>query len=103
TKSYRSDSHGKTKASSVSARDGKANQAQTSRHPLSKRRLNSRNRWIYKKCCAGVLYKNVVAGLHDLGARRKWQIIRTIQGVRAAAANYAEQNELPPPPSRKDY
>jgi hypothetical protein len=68
------------------------------------KKLQARNKWIYRQCCKGrsVPYANVLAELKRTAPGKGWEVIESIQGLRAAARNYAARNNLDPPPNRQD-
>jgi hypothetical protein len=63
-------------------------------------KMDARDKWIYERCCAGCPHKEIVAKLGELGRQESWFLIRSVQGVRAAALSYARRNGLPRPPER---
>jgi hypothetical protein len=68
------------------------------------RKLRARNKWIYQQCCKGksMPYGSIVAELKRIAPSKGWEVIESVQGIRAAALTYAKQNQLELPPKRQD-
>lgn len=69
---------------------------------ITRRPDDPRNAWIYEQCCAGTPHGKIVEQLKKMAAKKGWSIISTIQGIRSAAARYAEDHDKPHPPPRRD-
>lgn len=67
------------------------------------RKLEARDHWIYKKCCAGVAHKEIRSQLKDLCRSKGWRMIDSIQGIRGAARNYAVRHDRPYPAPRQHF
>jgi hypothetical protein len=68
------------------------------------KKLETRDKWIYQQCCKGseMPYDQIVAELKRVAPKKGWRKIDSVQGIRAAAINYAQRNGLPLPPKRQD-
>ena len=58
-----------------------------------------RNRWIYEECWKGTPYKEIIRQLER--NTHEWLPIASTNGVKAAAARYADQHSLTHPFKRK--
>jgi hypothetical protein len=68
--------------------------------PVSKGKATAaRDRWIYRQCCKGTAYKDIIA---ELQKKKRWNPIHSVQGIRKAAQAYAERKGLPPIPRRQE-
>jgi hypothetical protein len=73
----------------------------TRRVPSVNPKMKARDKWIYRKCCAGIAYDQIIAELKKVAFKRGWQIISSKQRVQQIGKEYAEKNERPPPPPRR--
>jgi hypothetical protein len=60
----------------------------------------ARNRWLYEECMRVTPYKRIIKDLEKRSASENWELIKTINGIKSAAARYAERTRLPLPPER---
>jgi hypothetical protein len=74
----------------------------TRRKPLRDKKLEARDKWIYRQCCKGTPHGAIVAELRRIAVKRGWQIVRTKQRIQQIGIRYAQQHDLPLPPSRKN-
>jgi hypothetical protein len=73
--------------------------AVNNRNVLRDKKTEGRDKWIYKKCCKGLPYQNIVLELRK--NKKGWQYITTKQGIQYAARTFAQRHNLPPPPPRQ--
>jgi hypothetical protein len=66
------------------------------------RKIEARDRWIYRQCCDRVPYKEIVANLSRCSPSKRWQRITSKQGIQNAALRYAKRNQLALPPPRQN-
>jgi hypothetical protein len=66
------------------------------------RKLEARDKWIYRQCCKGTAHDAIVAQLKRLAPRRGWRVVSSKQRVRQVGAEYARRHGLPPPPPRQN-
>lgn len=64
---------------------------------------NERNRWFYEERFKGTPDKTIVAELKRKASTTGWRLVSSEQGMRKAATKYAEDNQLPPIPPRRDH
>jgi hypothetical protein len=81
-------------------RPGVKSRPKKARGQYERRRL-ARDRWVYRKCCARVPHKKIVAELKTIAAQKKWPVVGTSQGIRHIAIEFAAANALPPPSPRR--
>jgi hypothetical protein len=66
----------------------------------------ARDKWIYQQRMKTgrqqIRDRIIVARLEELAAKRGWEHITSIQGIRKAADAYADANGLPRPPKRRE-
>ena len=71
--------------------------------PVRSRKMEARNRWIYFKCKRRKLtYDKIVDELKLLAPKRRWPLCESKQRIYQIAKEYAQENNLPPPPSRQN-
>jgi hypothetical protein len=58
---------------------------------------DARDAWVYKHCCKGTPYKEIISQLKN---RKGWLHVATLSGIRDVAKRYAERHALPSPPKR---
>jgi hypothetical protein len=66
------------------------------------KKIEARDRWIYKRCCARVPYKEIIVKLSRRQAGNGWRRITSKQGIQNAARRYAERHQLELPPPRQN-
>jgi hypothetical protein len=71
---------------------------------VADRKQKARDLWIYRQCCRGkdTPYAKIVAELKRIAPRKDWEVIESIQGIRAAANRHAHLNGKPPIPNRQN-
>ena len=79
---------------------------QTSRRVHKERHVDAkteaRDKWLYEQRCDITKQdKAILAELHRRCAKKGWEDIDTIQGMRDRAADYAKRHDLSPPPPRR--
>lgn len=67
-------------------------------------KLEARNKWLYQQCCKGrqMPYANIIAELKRIAPEKGWEPIESIQGIRAAAKQYAASHNKPLIPNRQN-
>jgi hypothetical protein len=65
------------------------------------KKLEARDRWLYKQCCNGVPYKDVKSQLKEKCRQKGWAVLDSVQGIRNAANTFAKRHKLPAPPRRQ--
>ena len=64
--------------------------------------MEARDKWIYRQCCNEDLdLKAILKRLREQCQKKGWSEITTIQGIRRAAADYADRHGLGRPPRRQ--
>lgn len=63
------------------------------------RTTEARDKWLYQQSCKLVPYDTIAA---KLKLKKSWDLIRSKQGIRAAAIRYAERHGLPAIPQRQE-
>jgi hypothetical protein len=84
----------------VASKEEKPKPAKGRRDP----KLEARDRWIYRQCCKGKMMPldQIIAELKRIAREKGWEVIESPQGIRSAAARYAERHGLEAPPRRQD-
>jgi hypothetical protein len=67
------------------------------------KKMEARNRWIYYRCKRGdQTYDQIADELRGVAETRRWPLCESKQRIYQIAVKYAEDNKLPPPPSRRN-
>jgi hypothetical protein len=79
-------------------------QAGRSDKRLRDRKTVARDAWIYRQSLSSTrTYKEIMAELKRIAPEKGWRPIRSIQGIRNRAINYANTKGKPPPPRRQNF
>jgi hypothetical protein len=62
----------------------------------------ARNKWIYQQCCKGIEHSVIALTLKKIAPKRGWIIVSSKQRIQQIGNEYADENGLDRPPSRRD-
>jgi hypothetical protein len=89
-------------ADGTSPQDARKGRKRTAAKGSRDRKLEARDKWLYRQCCNGVPYKDIKSQLEEQCRKKGWRKIGSVQGVRAAAIKYGARHHLPAPPNRQN-
>jgi hypothetical protein len=69
--------------------------------PAKKTPNDARDKWIYDRCCEGLVYDEIAKELKRIAGKKNWYPIQDKRGILQAAQRFAKRKDLPPPPPRQ--
>lgn len=87
----------------IATKEATKGEASGTSEPVKRdKKTDARNKWIYEQCFKGVEHDKIVSELKRIASGKKWRIVSTKQRIQQIGIQYADENDLPRPPARRE-